>query len=194
AQSNERSSRLAGPSWASAGSCWPSRAHGSRTWAPASTTPAATLSAPSATTSASSKPSVTRSPSNPPPESARNQLLGPGSAALRRVLPPACSPWIFGSGGSPRFKSSQAHYTGVDLRKRFSLVCFDRGASMCRLRIAVSDHIPALLSSENFGSSVERAGHGQVLWRCIRAAAGASGERRSDWGTGVAHAVVLVEE
>jgi transposase len=52
----------------------------------------------SATTSASSKPSVTRSPSNPPPESARNQLLGPGSAALRRVLPPACSPWIFGSG------------------------------------------------------------------------------------------------
>jgi hypothetical protein len=38
-----------------------------------------------------------RSPSNPPPETARTQLLGPGSAALRRVLPPACSSWIFGS-------------------------------------------------------------------------------------------------
>jgi Transposase IS116/IS110/IS902 family len=85
-------------SWSSSGTCCPTRPYGSRTWAPAWTTPAATLSAPSATTSASSKPSGTRSPSNPPPESARNQLLGPGSAALRRVLPPACSPWIFGSG------------------------------------------------------------------------------------------------
>src|SRR5215210_5359899 len=47
-----------------------------------------------AAVSASSRPSATRSPSNPPPESARNQLLGPGSAAPRRVLPPACSPLI----------------------------------------------------------------------------------------------------
>jgi hypothetical protein len=50
-----------------------------------------------------------------------------------------------------------------------------------RLGTPVSERIPALLSSDDFGSSVERAGHGQVLWRCVRAAAGASGERRSDW-------------
>ena len=34
---------------------------------------------------------------NPPPESARIDLLGPGSAALRRVLPPTQEPGIFGS-------------------------------------------------------------------------------------------------
>jgi hypothetical protein len=50
----------------------------------ASTTPASVLSASSATTSASSRPSAATSPSNPPPESVRNQLLGPGSAAPRR--------------------------------------------------------------------------------------------------------------
>jgi transposase len=93
-----RSWRSAGPSWSSSGTCCPTRPHGSRTWAPASTTLASTLTAPSATTSASSRRSVTGSPSNPPPESARTQLLGPGSAALRRVLPPAYAPWIFGSG------------------------------------------------------------------------------------------------
>src|SRR5215218_8068037 len=64
--------------------------------APASTTPASTLSARSATTYASSKPSATESPCNPPPERRTDRLLGPGSAALRRVLPPACSPSIFG--------------------------------------------------------------------------------------------------
>ncbi len=69
----------------------------STTWALASTTPASTQSAPSATTSASSKRSATRSPSNRPPNADTNPLLGPGSAALRRVLPPAHSSWIFGS-------------------------------------------------------------------------------------------------
>src|SRR5215211_5068147 len=59
--------------------------------APASTTPASTLSARSATTYASSKPSATESPCNPPPERRTDRLLGPGSAALRRVLPPAHS-------------------------------------------------------------------------------------------------------
>ena len=74
------------------------RAPASTTWAPASTTPASTPSAPSATTSASWRPSATRSPSNPPPDrGTASTLPGPGSAALRRVLPPACSPWIFGS-------------------------------------------------------------------------------------------------
>ena len=69
------------PSWSSSGTCSPTRPHGSRTWEPASTTPASTLSAPGAITSASWKPSATRSPSNPPPETARTLLLGPGSAA-----------------------------------------------------------------------------------------------------------------
>jgi hypothetical protein len=63
----------------------------SATWAPASMTPASTLSAPSATTSASSKRSATRSPSSPPPDR-NHRLPGPGSAALRRVLPPAHQP------------------------------------------------------------------------------------------------------
>jgi transposase len=62
------SSRSAGPSWSLSGTCWPTRPHGSRTWAPASTTPASVLNAPSATTSASWRPSATRSPSNPPPD------------------------------------------------------------------------------------------------------------------------------
>src|SRR5512132_848862 len=65
--------------------------------APASTTPASTPNAPSATTSASSKRTPTRSPSNRPPHTDTNPLLGPGSAALRRVLPPAYASWIFGS-------------------------------------------------------------------------------------------------
>jgi transposase len=60
-------------------------------WALAFTTPASTLRAPSATTSASWRPSATPSSSNPPPNPACIQLLGPGSAALRRVLPPARS-------------------------------------------------------------------------------------------------------
>src|SRR5215211_106258 len=67
--------------------------------APASTTPASTLSARSATTYASSKHSATESPCNPPPERRTDWLFGPGSAALRRVLPPACSPSIFGLAG-----------------------------------------------------------------------------------------------
>ena len=65
---NEPSSRSAGPSWSSSGTCCPTRPHGSRIWAPASTTPASVLNAPSATTSASSRPSATGSPSNPPPD------------------------------------------------------------------------------------------------------------------------------
>jgi hypothetical protein len=63
-----RSSRSAGPSWSSSGTCWPTPPAASVTSAPASTTPASTPTAPSATTSASSKPWATRSPSNPPPD------------------------------------------------------------------------------------------------------------------------------
>jgi transposase len=91
------SSRSAAPSWSSSGTCWPTPTPASTIWAPASTTPASTQSAPSATTSASSKRSATRSPSNRPPNADTHPLLGPGSAALCRVLPPACAPWIFGS-------------------------------------------------------------------------------------------------
>ena len=63
-----RSWRSAGPSWSLSGTCWPTRPHDSRTWAPASTTPASTPTAPSATMSASWRPLATRSPSNPPPD------------------------------------------------------------------------------------------------------------------------------
>src|SRR5829696_9288981 len=35
------------------------------------------------------------------------------------------------------------------------------------LRTAVSERIPALLSSDDFGSRVEREAHGQVLWRVL---------------------------
>jgi len=83
----------------SSGTCWPTRPHGSRTWAPASTTPASTLSAPSATTSASSRPSATRSPSNPPPDPA----------------PPATSTTLIGSGQSP---DAAARLLTVDFRIR----------------------------------------------------------------------------
>jgi len=55
------------------------------------------------TTSANSKRSATRSPSNPPPDPAPSTLPGPGSAALRRVLPPAHSPSIFGSAACRMF-------------------------------------------------------------------------------------------
>src|SRR5215218_8903529 len=65
---NEPSSRSAGPSWSSSGTCCPTRPYGSTTWAPASTTPPSVLNAPGATTSASWRPSATRSPSTPPPD------------------------------------------------------------------------------------------------------------------------------
>jgi hypothetical protein len=50
------------------------------------------------------EPSATRPPSSPPPDQGPSTRLdpvnplGPGSAALRRVLPPAYSPSIFGLG------------------------------------------------------------------------------------------------
>jgi hypothetical protein len=81
---NVRSSRSAGPSWSSSGTCCPTRPSGSTTSAPASTTPASALNAPSATTSASWRPSATRSPSNPPPDRPSSNhpgiLIGPGLA------------------------------------------------------------------------------------------------------------------
>ena len=100
----ERSSRSAGPSWSSPGTCCPTQRPTSRTSAPASTTPVSVPNAPSATTSASWRPSATRSPSNPPPDRAVTgqpapRRSDPGSA---RTLPRACSPLIFGSGCAPR--------------------------------------------------------------------------------------------
>jgi transposase len=96
---NARSSRSAGPSWSSSGTCCPTRPYGSMTSVRASMTPASVQNAPSATTSASSKPSATRSLSNPPLDPAVTgtgaTLIGSGSA---RILPHAYSPWIFGSG------------------------------------------------------------------------------------------------
>src|SRR5215216_3864559 len=40
-----------------------------------------------------------------------------------------------------------------------------------RLGTPVSERIPALLSSDDYGSSVERAAHGQLLWRVQTVAA-----------------------
>src|SRR5215218_4639364 len=105
---SEPSWRSAAPSWSLSGTYSPTPTPASTTWAPASTTPASTQSAPSATISASSKRSATRSPFNPPPNPAPQTLPGPGSAALRRVLPPTHSPSIFGSAGC-RFGSCQGH-------------------------------------------------------------------------------------
>jgi transposase len=64
------SSRSAAQSWSSSGTCCPMTKPASTTWARTSTTTASDPNAPDATTSASSKPSATRSPSNPSP---RNQ-------------------------------------------------------------------------------------------------------------------------
>ena len=47
----------------------------------------------------------------------------------------------------------------------------DSGYFVRRLRTAVLERIPALLSSDDFRSSVEREAHGQVLWRaCMQMA------------------------
>jgi transposase len=67
---NAPSSRSAGPSWSSPGTCCPTQRPTSTTSALASTTPVSVPNAPSATTSASSRPSATRSPSIPPPDPA----------------------------------------------------------------------------------------------------------------------------
>ena len=53
----------------------------------------------------------------------------------------------------------------VDLRRRLLDVAVDHGCSLRRQGTAVSEHIPAWLSSAHFGSRVERAALGHVLWR-----------------------------
>jgi hypothetical protein len=53
----------------------------------------------------------------------------------------------------------------VYLREHSPLVSFDSSCFVSRLGTAVLERIPALLSSDDFGSSVEREAHGQVLWR-----------------------------
>jgi hypothetical protein len=61
--------------------------------------------------------SATRSPWNPPPDRAPIDPPGPGSAALRRVLPPAHAPWIFGSAlCGPAFPRSPASVRGEVMR------------------------------------------------------------------------------
>jgi transposase len=92
-----RSWRWAAPSWSSSGTCWPTPTCATTTWAWASTRAVSTPSAPSATTSANWRPWATGSPSNLLPDPAPIHRPGPGCPALRRVLPPASSPWIFGS-------------------------------------------------------------------------------------------------
>jgi hypothetical protein len=58
-------------------------------------------------------------------------------------------------------KSSQAHDTGFDLRQHSTVVSFDAAPPVCRLRIAVSERIPVLLS----GTSSGRAS-GRLVTRC----------------------------
>jgi transposase len=84
-----RSWRWAARSWSSSGTCWPTPTCATTTWAPASTTPTSTPSGPNATTSANWRPWATGSPSNLLPDPAPIHRPGPGSAPLRRVLPPA---------------------------------------------------------------------------------------------------------
>jgi hypothetical protein len=88
-----------------------------QTSALASTTPGSTLSAASATTSANSMRSATRSPSNPLPDLYPSPCQDP--AALRRVLPPACSPSIFALGTAVlRGKDAGASTTRCSRAKR----------------------------------------------------------------------------
>jgi hypothetical protein len=65
-----------------------------------------------------------------------------------------------------------------DQQKRCWVCLSIAAAPVSRLRMAVSERIPALLSSDDYGSSVERVAHGQVLWRVHMRAADASAERR----------------
>jgi hypothetical protein len=51
------------------------------------------------------------------------------------------------------------------VRERSPVVSFIAADSAGRRRTADSERIPALLSLDDFGSSVERATQGQVLWR-----------------------------
>ena len=77
--------RSPAPSSSSSGTCSPAVTPGSATWGPATTPAGSTRTARPAATSASSRPSATPSPSRRPPDSGRES----GSAALRRMLPPA---------------------------------------------------------------------------------------------------------
>jgi hypothetical protein len=63
---------------------------------------------------------------------------------------------------------SQAHYTPLDLRKRSSVVSSIAVASAGRRRAAVSERIPALLSSDDYGSSVERHGGCHPVYANVR--------------------------
>jgi hypothetical protein len=56
------------------------------------------------------------------------------------------------------------------------VVSFNGGCFREGLHTAVLERIPALLSSDDYGSSVEREGFGQVLWAGAGMAAGSSAE------------------
>jgi hypothetical protein len=58
----------------------------------------------------------------------------------------------------PLVSPARAHYTPLDLRERSSVVPSIAVASAGRRRAAVSERIHALLSSDDYGSSVERHG------------------------------------
>jgi transposase len=80
------SSPSAGPSWSSSGTCSLTPGPATQTSAPASEVPGSATAARCATTSASSKPSATKSPSNPP---ADPQDFTPAPLRSAGVLPPA---------------------------------------------------------------------------------------------------------
>lgn len=83
AERRRPSSPSADPSWSSSGTCCPSQAPTSSISVPTTTTPTATPATPSATTSVNSKPSGTKSPSNPRPDAPipGSALAPPGAAA-----------------------------------------------------------------------------------------------------------------
>lgn len=83
-------SRSADRSWSSSGTYSPTPTPGTKTSVPTATTAKSQRPTRNAATSEDSKPSATTSPSNPPPDRSPNDI--PGSAALRRELPPAWSP------------------------------------------------------------------------------------------------------
>jgi hypothetical protein len=56
----------------------------------------------------------------------------------------------------------------VDLRQRSPVVSFNGGCFREGLRTAVLERIPGLLSSDDYGSSVERRPERQVSWQVLR--------------------------
>jgi hypothetical protein len=80
--------------------------------------------------------------------------------------------------GSSPARPTTPQLTCGNARRGFS---FNGGCFREGLRTAVLERIPALLSSDNYGSSVEREAQGQVLWRVRVKVAGEGGSCERLW-------------